>query len=104
MLCEESNLRQPTTSSSFQQIDSMDALREFVNSVICEHGELEEGTFPMTEQVLRRGGEPCGIRFCLHGPRATLFTAIWETDENQVLFYGSSGKRFQKIRLTRAGS
>jgi hypothetical protein len=37
--------------------------------------------------------------FCLHGPRATQFTAIWETDRNQVLFYGSRGERFLKTQL-----
>jgi hypothetical protein len=53
----------------------------------------------MTERVLLRGDKPCGIQFCLHGPRATKFTAIWETDRNQVLFYGSRGERFLKTQL-----
>jgi len=37
--------------------------------------------------------------FCLHGPRAVKFTAIWETDRNQILFYGSTGERFLKMQL-----
>ncbi len=53
----------------------------------------------MTERVLLRGSKPCGIYFCLHGPRATKFTAIWETDRNQVLFYGSRGEKFLKTQL-----
>ena len=53
----------------------------------------------MTERVLMRGGKPCGIYFCLHGPRATKFIAIWETDRNQVLFYGSRGERVLKTQL-----
>ena len=53
----------------------------------------------MTERVLRRGGKPCGIYFCLQGPRLARFTAIWETDRNQVLFYGSHGERFQRTQL-----
>jgi hypothetical protein len=28
------------------------------------------------------------------------FTAIWEVDRNQVLFYGSTGERFLKTQLT----
>lgn len=56
----------------------------------------------MTERILVRGGKPCGMYFCLHGPRATKFTAIWETDRNQVLFYGSRGERFLKIQLLEA--
>ena len=53
----------------------------------------------MTEQVLLRSGKPCGIFFCLHGPRATKFTAIWDAQRNQVLFYGSRGERFLKTQL-----
>jgi hypothetical protein len=46
-----------------------------------------------------RGGKPCGLYFCLHGPRAVTFSAIWETANNTVLFYDSSGERFQKTQL-----
>ncbi|MHA1564418.1 MAG: hypothetical protein ACTSX7_03805 [Alphaproteobacteria bacterium] len=53
----------------------------------------------MTERILVRGGKPCGIYFCLHGPRSTKFSAIWETDRNRILFYGSSGERFLKTQL-----
>jgi len=53
----------------------------------------------MTEQVLLRGSKPCGICFCLHGPRAIKFTAIWEMERNQVLFYGSCGERFLRTQL-----
>jgi hypothetical protein len=83
----------------FQQIESIDDLREYVNTTICDHYQLQAGAFRMTERVLVRGDKPCGIQFCLHGPRATKFTAIWETDRNQVLFYGSRGERFLKTQL-----
>jgi hypothetical protein len=86
----------------FQQIDNMNDLREYVNSTICDHYQLQSGAFPMTERILRRAGKPCGVYFCLHGPRATKFSAIWETDRNQVLFYGSGGERFQKTQLMEA--
>jgi len=62
------------------------------------------GAFQMTERVLLRGGKPCGVFFCLHGPRLTRFSAIWETDHNRILFYGSRGERFQKTQLTDAPS
>ncbi|MGD0898636.1 MAG: hypothetical protein ABR915_12425 [Thermoguttaceae bacterium] len=80
----------------------MDDLREYVSTTICEQYELQFGAFPMTERILRRSGKPCGIYFCLQGPRATRFSAIWETDRNQILFYGSGGERFQKTQLTTA--
>ncbi len=86
--------------AQFQQINNLDELREYVNETLCDYYELQMDAFHLTEHVLHRGGKPCGIYFCLHGPRAVKFTAIWEIDRNQVLFYGSSGERFLKTQLT----
>lgn len=86
-------------STRFSQIDNLDDLREYVNTTLCEHYQLQTGAFQMTERMLVRSGRPCGIYFCLHGPRLTKFSAIWETDRNQVLFYGAGGERFQKTQL-----
>jgi hypothetical protein len=61
--------------------------------------------FPTTESILKRGNtecgitESCGVMFCLHGPRAVKYSAIWEKDKGRVLFYGPSGKRYQQIKL-----
>lgn len=82
-----------------QEICSLDDLREYVNETLCEHFQLQLDAFQMTERILRRGARPCGIHFCLHGPRSVKFTAIWETDRNQVLFYNPSGERFLKTQL-----
>jgi hypothetical protein len=84
------------------QIDNVDDLREYINITLCDQYELQYGAFQMTEQVLMRSGKPCGIYFCLHGPRAVRFTAIWETERNQVLFYGPQGERFLKMQLLEA--
>jgi len=86
----------------FYQIESVHELRDYVNTIICNHYQFQMGVFSLTERVLLRGGKPCGIYFCLHGPRATKFTAIWETDRNQVLFYSSCGERFLKTQLLEA--
>jgi hypothetical protein len=83
----------------FQQIESVENLREYVNTTICHQFQLQPGAFRLTERMLKRAGKPCGMYFCLHGPRATKFTAIWETDRNQVLFYGSSGDRVLTVQL-----
>ncbi len=83
----------------FIPISNVDALRGFVNETLCEHYELKLDAFEMTERILRRGGRPCGMYFCLHGPRAVKFTAIWEMDHNRILFYGSTGERFLKMQL-----
>ena len=86
------------------RLETLNELREFVNETICDHEQLEVGAFHMTERILIRGGEPCGLYFCVHGPRQVKFTAIWETDSNTILFYGSSGERFFRTKLTQAPS
>lgn len=83
-------------------IQTLDELRDYVNTILCEHNQLEVGAFPLTERILIRADRPCGIYFCLHGPRAVQFSAIWETERNTVLFYGSTGERFHKIQLVEA--
>jgi hypothetical protein len=84
------------------QIDNVNDLREYVNITLCEYYQLQNGAFQMTEQLLVRSGKPCGIYFCLNGPRAVRFSAIWETDRNQILFYGPQGERFLKTQLLEA--
>lgn len=85
-----------------QPLESLNDLREFVNETICNQEQLEIGAFQMTERILVRRGDPCGIYFCIHGPRQVKFTAIWETDSNTILFYGSTGQRTLKAKLTEA--
>ncbi len=83
-------------------IQTIDQLRDYVNETLCKHNQLEIGAFPLTERILIRADRPCGLYFCLHGPRAVKFSAIWETEHNTVLFYGSTGERFCKIQLVEA--
>jgi len=85
--------------TSFRQVHSLDDLRDYVSETICDYYQLQNDAFRMTERVLRRGNRPCGIYFCLHGPRAVQFTAIWEADRNQILFYGSAGERIFRTQL-----
>ena len=84
------------------QIHDLEDLRKYVHRTICQYNELEENAFEVTERILIRNGHPCGIFFCLHGPRSVRLTAIWETDRNSVLFYGSAGQRLQTTRLSQA--
>jgi hypothetical protein len=83
-------------------IKNLDNLREFVTKTFCLQHHLMLGAFRMTEHPLLRKGKPCGILFCLHGPRAVKFTAVWETERNTVLFYGSAGERLEKIQLVQS--
>lgn len=84
------------------QLDNLNDLRSYVHNTICEKNELEVGAFTITERILVRGKRPCGILFCLHGPRSVRLTAIWETDRNSILFYNSSGERVLKTQLRHA--
>ena len=84
------------------QIDDLKDLRRFIYQILCDENQLEPGIFPMTERILTRAGAPCGTYFCLHGPRSVKSTAIWETDRNTILFYGTAGERFHKIHLSQA--
>ena len=86
----------------FHQLEKLEDLRNFVYQILCNRENLEPGSFQMTEWILTRGGQPCGTFFCLHGPRQTKFTAIWETDRNTILFYDSTGERYHRARLTGA--
>lgn len=85
--------------SNAVSFNDLDDLRRYVHERICDQNELEVNYFQVTERMLTRGGKPCGIFFCLHGPRSVKFTAIWETDRNRILFYGSNGERLLGIKL-----
>ncbi len=88
-----------TTSAVIQTLDD---LRIYVKNILCLESQLELEAFPLTERILIRSDRPCGIFFCLHGPREVKLTAIWETQRNTVLFYGQTGERFHKIQLVEA--
>jgi hypothetical protein len=88
--------------TSTQRLNNLDSLRDYVIHTLCQHDQFELGAFPVTERILTRSGKPCGIFFCLHGPRSVKVTAIWETEQNTILFYSSTGERFQRTRLVLA--
>lgn len=83
-------------------MQNLSDLRNFVLKTLCDQHELEMDAFPFAERILLRSGKPCGIYFCLHGPRAVKFSAIWETERNSILFYGATGERFLKVQLVTA--
>ena len=89
-------------TASLNHIQDLNGLKDYVHQTICDQNELELGVFPFAERILARSGKPCGIFFCLYGPRSVKFTAIWETERNTILFYGSSGERIMKTQLTHA--
>ncbi len=89
-------------ASAFPSAHNLSELRQHVNQILCQHSQFEIDAFPLTERILTRRGSPCGLYFCLHGPRAVKLTAIWEAEGNNLFFYGSTGERFHKARWVRA--
>ena len=85
-------------------ITTIEDLRAYVQEQLCDQNQLEVGAFQLTERVLEKGGAPCGIVFCLHGPRSAKLIAIWESGMNTVLFYSSRGERIGRIQLAHAPS
>src|SRR5688572_27492157 len=82
-----------------RKIENLDDLRAYINKVLCDQEQLVLGAFRMTERLLTRGGRPCGMYFCVHGPRSVKISAVWDALTGAVLFYGSSGERFHKMLL-----
>ncbi|QDS92974.1 hypothetical protein FF011L_17290 [Roseimaritima multifibrata] len=85
------------------QIDYTE-LRQLVTNVLADLGQLEPNAFPLTERVVVKKGEACGIYFCLHGPRNVKLTAICDLQKKNVIYYGGTGTRDKEsaIPLQRA--
>lgn len=98
--CSATRDQSEKMSNSESWIESVDDLRALVTKTLCDHEHLEPGAFRLFERTLHRRGRPCGIQFCLAGPRAVRLTAFWEAEEQTVLFYDSTGERFRRVELT----
>jgi len=82
-----------------QRVTTFSELQAFIYATICKREQLRIDAFPMTHQTLRRSGTLCGFLFTVHGPRSTVFNAVWAREENAVHFYGSGGERFLSARV-----
>ena len=84
---------------SSQRLQNLEEIRQYVAQTLSRLETLEADRFQLSQHVLSRSGKPCGMYFCLQGPRALRLTAIWETDCNTILFYGSCGRRIHRTQL-----
>ncbi len=84
------------------RIHDFEEIRQYVTETLSNFERLRPESSHLTLRLLTRNGQPCGVYFCLHGPRALRLTAIWETDANTILFYDSRGERMGKTRLIEA--
>ncbi len=83
-------------------IQNFEDIRQYVTETLSHLELLRPESSYLTTRLLKRKNQPCGIYFCLHGPRSLRLTAVWETDANTILFYGSRGERVQRTRLLAA--
>jgi hypothetical protein len=68
-------------------------IREMVEEELCNKNQLLPKAFPITERLLRKQGNTCGVFYCLHGPRSIRLTAVLDIETARVLFYDSTGQR-----------
>src|SRR5262245_38350526 len=85
---------------SVTSLATLDDLREYVHATLCDRDHLDPATTSLRENLILRGGKPCGLFFESRGPRLLKTLAIWSSEENRVLFYDSTGTRFRETRLS----
>ena len=86
--------------TTVNDVHTVDELRQFIHQTLCEKENLLADQFRMTEVRLTSGNGPCGLQFCLRGPRDVRLAAIWVVDQNVVCLYDAIGTRYAKLRLT----
>ncbi len=47
----------------------------------------------MTRRQVLKGGESCGVYFCVHGPRSVKLTAVYDHKRKTTIYYGTDGTR-----------
>jgi hypothetical protein len=85
---------------SVTSLATLDDLRQHVQATLCERDRLDPAITPLRENLILRGGKPCGLFFESRGPRLLKTFAIWSCEENRVLFYDSTGARFGETHLS----
>jgi len=81
------------------EIKNLRQLKDLVSHTLCQKNDFEDGVYQITEEILTKYGRLCGVFYCLHGPRSVKLTAVWDSEHNSILFYGSTGERFHKMQL-----
>lgn len=85
--------------STVDAVHTLDDLRRFVHALLCQKENLLPDQFRTSEAALIRQNEPCGLQFCLRGPRSVRLAAVWAADPNVVYLYDAKGTRYSKLRL-----
>lgn len=83
----------PTTKVDWNRV------RGKVHADLNRLGDFEPGAFQITERWVHIAGVPCGVHYCLHGPRNVKISAVADLRKQQVLFYGTDGQRLEQQPL-----
>lgn len=78
----------------------VEELAGYVHSVLCDKDALDPVQAPLFRTPLKRGGRVCGLVFHVEGPRLLRTSAVWSSDDSRIIFYDSSGQRFQEVTLS----
>jgi hypothetical protein len=89
-------------SDNAVRLETVEELRRYVADTLGQLETLKADQFQLSQHVLYRQGKACGVHFRLQGPRSLSLSAIWETEQNSILFYGSCGRRMQRTKLLTA--
>ncbi len=79
-----------------------DRLRGRVHADLNRLGDFEPGAFQITERWVHIAGQPCGVHYCLHGPRNVKLTAVVDLRKQKLIFYGTDGQRLSIAELAPA--
>lgn len=79
---------------------TFESLQQLVHERLCMRDRLDVHAAPLQSAKLKRAGRICGMWFQVEGPRLMKNYAIWVGDENRVLFYDSTGERYDEVRLS----
>jgi hypothetical protein len=88
-----------TMTEQTTAFESLDALRSYIHTTLCDKESLVREQFLMSETPLVLYGAPCGLQFTIRGPRSIRLSAVWASDPNMVYFYDARGERFLKVQL-----
>jgi hypothetical protein len=77
-------------------------LQSHVRALLCGHDQLDPELTPLHQAVMTRAGRPCGLFFQVQGPRMVRNYAVWAGNEDRILFYDSTGRRFAETKLSDA--
>jgi len=81
-------------------LPTLEDLQQYVLQTLCAHDRLDPKQTPLYRSLVIRKERTCGLFFQAQGPRQVRTYAVWAGDENKILFYDGTGKRFAEVCLS----